>query len=215
MMQSSIAICKVTIATEKKDMGAASCLHSASLHMNTVELQRLEQANDKAVDILHQAYAQIRAPPAVAPQALAAQPQALTRQRREPGVSGRETTVIRRGPGRSATWYLLVAAPVVASTQRRGTTVTDKRYHDQSLKLQYNFTPRAVAVSNPAKTLEDHLKPDRRCDDRCVIHAVDYNKAPENPSFAQFEDRDEISVILMRDTILKIAMSKGDWTDSD
>ncbi|EWZ00608.1 hypothetical protein FOYG_00437 [Fusarium oxysporum NRRL 32931] len=74
-MPSSIAICKETITTEKKDISAASCLHSASLHMNTVEQQRIEQADDKAVDMLYQAYAQIRAPPAVAPQALVAHPQ--------------------------------------------------------------------------------------------------------------------------------------------
>ncbi|KAG7434893.1 hypothetical protein Forpi1262_v005162 [Fusarium oxysporum f. sp. raphani] len=60
---------------QKKDISAASCLHSASLHMNTVEQQRIEQADDKAVDMLYQAYAQIRAPPAVAPQALVAHPQ--------------------------------------------------------------------------------------------------------------------------------------------
>ncbi|WKT41790.1 hypothetical protein QSH57_006596 [Fusarium oxysporum f. sp. vasinfectum] len=71
----SIAICKETITTEKKDISAASCLQSASLHMNTVEQQRIEQADGKAVDMLYQAYAQIRAPPAVAPQALVAHPQ--------------------------------------------------------------------------------------------------------------------------------------------
>jgi hypothetical protein len=43
--------------------------------MNTVEQQRIEQADDKAVDMLYQAYAQIRAPPVVAPQALVAHPQ--------------------------------------------------------------------------------------------------------------------------------------------
>ncbi|EWZ46646.1 hypothetical protein FOCG_11459 [Fusarium oxysporum f. sp. radicis-lycopersici 26381] len=75
MMPSSIAICKETITTEKKDISAASCLHSASLHMNTVEQQRIEQADDKAVDMLYQAYAQIRAPPTAAPQALVAHPQ--------------------------------------------------------------------------------------------------------------------------------------------
>ena len=75
MMLISIAICKETITTEKKDISAASCLHSASLHMNTVEQQRIEQADDKAVDMLYQAYAQIRAPPVVAPQALVAHPQ--------------------------------------------------------------------------------------------------------------------------------------------
>ncbi|EXA43777.1 hypothetical protein FOVG_08642 [Fusarium oxysporum f. sp. pisi HDV247] len=40
-----------------------------------LEQQRIEQADDKAVDMLYQAYAQIRAPPAVAPQALVAHPQ--------------------------------------------------------------------------------------------------------------------------------------------
>ncbi|KAH7226688.1 hypothetical protein BKA60DRAFT_535525 [Fusarium oxysporum] len=83
--------------------------------------------------------------------------------------------------------------------------------------VQLHFSGRrisAVTVSNPAKTLEDHLKSDRRCDDRYVIHAVHHDKASENPSAAQ-KDWDEISVILVGDTILKIAMSKGDWANSD
>ncbi|EXM33486.1 hypothetical protein FoTM2_016078 [Fusarium oxysporum f. sp. vasinfectum] len=83
--------------------------------------------------------------------------------------------------------------------------------------VQLHFSGRrisAVTVSGPAKTLEDHLKSDRRCDDRYVIHAVHHDKASENPSVAQ-KDWDEISVILVGDTILKIAMSKGDWANSD
>ncbi|WKT41791.1 hypothetical protein QSH57_006597 [Fusarium oxysporum f. sp. vasinfectum] len=51
--------------------------------------------------------------------------------------------------------------------------------------VQLHFSGRrisAVTVSNPAKTLEDHLKSDRRCDDRYVIHAVHHDKASENPS---------------------------------
>ncbi|KAK2133717.1 hypothetical protein NOF04DRAFT_1273018 [Fusarium oxysporum II5] len=78
--------------------------------------------------------------------------------------------------------------------------------------VQLHFSGRrisAVTVSNPAKTLEDHPKSDRRCDDRYVIHAVHHDKASENPSVAQ-KDWDEINVILAGDTILKIAMSKGD-----
>ncbi|EWZ00607.1 hypothetical protein FOYG_00436 [Fusarium oxysporum NRRL 32931] len=53
--------------------------------------------------------------------------------------------------------------------------------------VQLHFSGRrisAVTVSNPAKTLEDHLKSDRRCDDRYVIHAVRHDKASENPSVA-------------------------------
>ncbi|EWZ84653.1 hypothetical protein FOWG_12406 [Fusarium oxysporum f. sp. lycopersici MN25] len=57
--------------------------------------------------------------------------------------------------------------------------------------VQLHFSGRrisAVTVSNPAKTLEDHLKSDRRCDDRYVIHAVHHDKASENPSVAVMED---------------------------
>ncbi|EXM02271.1 hypothetical protein FOIG_06541 [Fusarium odoratissimum NRRL 54006] len=53
--------------------------------------------------------------------------------------------------------------------------------------VQLHFSGRrisAVTVSNPAKTLEDHPKSDRRCDDRYVIHAVHHDKASENPSVA-------------------------------
>ncbi|KAK2678290.1 hypothetical protein RAB80_007030 [Fusarium oxysporum f. sp. vasinfectum] len=57
--------------------------------------------------------------------------------------------------------------------------------------VQLHFSGRrisAVTVSGPAKTLEDHLKSDRRCDDRYVIHAVHHDKASENPSVAVIDN---------------------------
>ncbi|EXK87487.1 hypothetical protein FOQG_09274 [Fusarium oxysporum f. sp. raphani 54005] len=120
-----------------------------------------------------------------------------------------------------ANHLLIASSPIDEPGRARETTVIRpfniRLAEARAVAVQLHFSGRrisAVTVSNPAKTLEDHLKSDRRCDDRYVIHAVHHDKASENPSVAQ-KDWDEISVILVGDTILKIAMSKGDWANSD